>query len=93
MKELDKASLIIKSGFKALGAKKDLGWKICSHFKVVRGAVSISGMSLQISIARCTCVYCAYALKGLRKAIFLEGEIFFNGPGTHLGNPKFEKER
>lgn len=88
MKESDKASLIIKSGFEALGAKEDLGWKICSHFKVVRGAVSMSGMSLKISIAWCTCVFCAYALKGLRKAIFLDGQISFNSPGTHLGNPK-----
>lgn len=88
MKELDKASLIIKSGFKTLGAKKGLGWKIRSHFEVVRGAVSMCGMSLQISIACCTCVFCAYAVKGLRKAIFLEGQRFLNGPGTHLGNPK-----
>lgn len=58
MKELDKASLIIKSGFKAFGAKKELGWKIRSHFEVVRGAVSMCGMSLQISIAWCTCVLC-----------------------------------
>ena len=51
MKELDKASLIIKSVFKAFNAKKELSWKICSHFKVVRGAVAMCGMSLQISIA------------------------------------------
>lgn len=73
MKELDKASLIIKSGFKAFSAKKELGWKICSHFEVVRGAVSMCGMSLQISVPWCMCVFCAYTVKGLRKAIFLEG--------------------
>lgn len=88
MKELDKASLVIKSGFKAFGAKKELGWKIRSHFKVVRGAVSMCGMSLQISIARGVCVCCAYAVEGLRKAIFLDRQRFLNGPGTHGGNPE-----
>lgn len=63
MKELDKASLIIKSGFKAFGAKKELDWKICSHFEAVRGAASMCGMSLQISVAWCARVACAYAFK------------------------------
>lgn len=57
MKELGKASLIIKRGFKAFSAKKELGWKIRSHFEVVRGAVSMCGMSLQISISRCMWVF------------------------------------
>lgn len=60
MKELDKASLIIKSGFKTFSAKKELDWKICSHFEV-RGAPSIWGMSLQISIVQCLCVLCLYS--------------------------------
>jgi len=88
MKELDKASLIIKSGFQAFGAKKELGWKIRSHFEVVRCAVSMCGMSLQISVAWCTCVFCAYAAKRLRKSIYLEGQRFLNGLRTHLGNSK-----
>lgn len=52
MKESDKASLIIKSDFKIFSAKKELGWKICSHFKVVKGASSMWSMSLQISIVQ-----------------------------------------
>lgn len=81
MKELDKASLIIKkSVLKTCGAKEELGWKIRSHFEVVRGAASICGMSLQISAAGCTCVRCAYAVRGLRKAValpfFLKGKDF-----------------
>lgn len=88
MKELDRASLIIKSGFKTFSAKKELGWNIRSHFKVVRGAASMWGMSLQISIVQCSCVFCAYTAKGWRKTIFLEGQRLLNGPEIHLGNPK-----
>lgn len=89
MKELDKASLIIKSGFKTFRAKKELGWKICSHFEVVRGAASMWGTSLQISIVRCSCVFCAYTVKELgKKKNFLEGQRLWNGPETYLGNPK-----
>lgn len=88
MKELEKASLIIKSGFKTFRAKKELGWKIRSHFEVVRGAASMWGMSLQISIVCCSCVFCTYTVKGLRKNIFLEGQRLWNGPETYMGNPK-----
>lgn len=88
MKELEKASLIIKSGFKTFRAKKELGWKIRSHFEVVRGAASMWGMSWQISIICCSCVFCTYTVKGLRKNIFLEGQRLWNGPETYMGNPK-----
>lgn len=88
MKELDRASLIIKSGFKTFNAKKELGWNIRSHFEVVRGAASMWGMSLQISIVQCSFVFCAYTGKGLRKTIFLERQRLLNGPETYLGNPK-----
>lgn len=86
MKELDKASVIIKSGFKTFSAKKELGWKMRSHFKVVRGVPSMWDMSLQISVVQC--LFCAYTAKGLRKTIFLEGQGLLNGPEIYLGNPK-----
>lgn len=88
MKESDKASLIIKSIFKTFSAKKELGWNIRSHFKVVRGAASMWGMSLQISIVQCLYVFCACRTKGLRKTIFLEGQRLLNVPETYFGNPK-----
>lgn len=52
MKELDKASLIIKSVLKTFGAKEELDWKLCSHFKVVRGAAPMCAMSSWVSAAR-----------------------------------------
>lgn len=88
MKESDKASLTIKSIFKTFSAKKELGWNIRSHFEVVRGAASMWGMSLQISIVQCLYVFCAYRTKGLRKTIFLEGQRLLNVPETYFGNPK-----
>jgi len=66
MKELDKASLIIKSVLKTFGAKEELDWKLCSHFKVVRGAAPMCAMSSWVSAARCTCTLHVYVVRGLR---------------------------
>lgn len=65
MKELDKASLIIKSALKAFGGKEELGWKLCSHFKVARGAAPMCAMSSWVSTARRSCTFCVYVVIGL----------------------------